>query len=82
MSAFVNHQVVGLGEPSLAELTDEFTFWSHFATEIRPTIIIIDSHYGEHDGGLAFVWLLNSTQHEVSGSAQRFPQMMICEKIR
>lgn len=60
MSAFVNHQVVGLGEPSLAELTDEFTFWSHFATEIRPTIIIVDSHYGEHDGGLAFVWLLNS----------------------
>lgn len=48
--ALVDHQVVGLGEPSLAELADELALWSHLTTKVRPTIIVINSHHRKHCG--------------------------------
>jgi hypothetical protein len=54
VGTLVNHQVVGFGEASLAELAHEFTLWPHFTTEIRPTVVIINSHYRKHFGWLSF----------------------------
>lgn len=50
MGALVDHQVVGLGEPTLAVLADELAFWAQFASEI-PCVLFVNLHHGEH-----FVW--------------------------
>lgn len=50
MGALVDHQVVRLGEPTLAVLADEFAFWAQFASEI-PCVLFVNLHHGEH-----FVW--------------------------
>lgn len=50
MGPFVYHQVVGLGEPTLAVLADELAFWAQFASEI-PCVVLVNLHHGEH-----FVW--------------------------
>lgn len=48
MCALVYHQIVRFRKPSLAIFANEFTLWSHFTTKIRPTVIVINSHYCEH----------------------------------
>lgn len=50
MGPFVYHQVVRLGEPTLAVLADELAFWAQFASEI-PCVVLVNLHHGEH-----FVW--------------------------
>lgn len=50
MGAFVDHQVVGLREPTLAVLANELAFWAQFASEI-PCVLFVNLHHGEH-----FVW--------------------------
>lgn len=50
MGALVDHQVVGLGEPTLAVLAHELALWPHLATEVGPTVVIVNSHHGEHFG--------------------------------
>lgn len=50
MGAFVDHQVVGFREPTLAVLADELAFWAQFASEI-PCVLFVNLHHGEH-----FVW--------------------------
>lgn len=47
VGAFVNHQVVGLGEPTLAILADELALWAQFTPKI-PGVIFVDLHHGEH----------------------------------
>lgn len=47
----VNHQVVGLGEPTLAILADELAFWAQLTPEIP--CVFVDLHHGEH-----FVWAM------------------------
>lgn len=46
--ALVYHQVVRLGETPLAILANELTLGAHLATEIRPAVIVVDSHYSKH----------------------------------
>lgn len=46
--ALVYHQIVGLGETPLAILANELTLRTHLATEIRPAVIVVDSHYSKH----------------------------------
>lgn len=48
MGALVYHQIIRFGEASLAKFAHKFTLWPHFTTEIRPTVVIIDSHYRKH----------------------------------
>lgn len=48
MGALVNHQIVRFGETPLAILANELTLWTHLAAEIRPAVIVVDSHYSEH----------------------------------
>lgn len=48
MGALVYHQIVGFCETPLAVLANEFTLWTHLAAEIRPAVIVVDSHYSEH----------------------------------
>lgn len=48
VGAFVYHQVVRLGETPLAILANELTLGAHLATEIRPAVIVVDSHYSKH----------------------------------
>lgn len=47
MGPFVDHQVVGLGEPPLAVLAHELAFWAQFASEI-PGVLLVNLHHGEH----------------------------------
>lgn len=46
--ALVYHQIVWLGETPLAILANELTLRTHLATEIRPAVIVVDSHYSKH----------------------------------
>lgn len=48
MGALVYHQIVGFVETPLAILANELTLWTHLAAEIRPAVIVVDSHYSEH----------------------------------
>lgn len=48
VGALVYHQVVRLGETPLAILANELTLGAHLATEIRPAVIVVDSHYSKH----------------------------------
>lgn len=48
--ALVYHQVVGLGEPTLAILADELALGAQLAPEV-PGVVLVDLHHGEH-----FVW--------------------------
>lgn len=47
MGPFVDHQVVGLREPTLAVLAHELAFWAQFASEI-PCVVLVNLHHGEH----------------------------------
>lgn len=57
MGALVYHQIIRFGEASLAEFAHEFALWSHFTTEIRPTVVIFNSHYRKHFGRFFFLKL-------------------------
>lgn len=46
----MNHQVIRLGEPTLAILADKLALWPQLTPEI-PCVILVDLHHGEH-----FVW--------------------------
>lgn len=48
MGSLVYHQIIRFGEASLAKFAHKFTLWSHLTAEIRPTIVIINSHYRKH----------------------------------
>ena len=50
VGALVDHEVVGLGEASLAVLADEFALCSHFAPELT-TVLRLNGHYGKHCNG-------------------------------
>lgn len=47
---FVNHEIVGLGEPALTVLADELTLGPHLAPELAAAVLVLDLHYGEHRG--------------------------------
>ena len=53
VGALVNHQIVGFCKASLAEFAHKFTLWSHLTTKIRPTVVIINSHYRKHFSNFA-----------------------------
>lgn len=48
VGAFVDHEVVALGEAALAVLADELALGTHLATELPTAHIVIDLHYREH----------------------------------
>jgi len=48
MCTLVYHQIVGFCKTPLAVLANELTLWTHLAAEIRPAIIVVDSHYSKH----------------------------------
>lgn len=50
MGAFMYHQIIGLSEPTLAELAHKLAFLAEFAPKV-PGVIFVDLHHGEH-----FVW--------------------------
>uniref|UniRef100_A0A1E1WFZ3 Uncharacterized protein n=1 Tax=Pectinophora gossypiella TaxID=13191 RepID=A0A1E1WFZ3_PECGO len=50
VGALMNHQVVGLREPALTVLADEFALLAQLTPEV-PCVIFVDLHHSEH-----FVW--------------------------
>lgn len=56
VGALVNHQIVGFCKASLAEFAHKFTLWSHLTTKIRPTVVIINSHYRKHFSNFSFLF--------------------------
>ena len=49
----VDHEVVGLGEATLAVLADKLALGSHLAPKLA-TVVRLDGHYGKHSrGGMA-----------------------------
>lgn len=54
VGALVDHQVVRLGEPALAVLAHKLALWPHLATEVGPTVVIVNSHHREHFVGVVF----------------------------
>lgn len=50
MSALVDHQIVGLGESSLAIFAHKFALGPHFAPKLA-TLVRLNGHYGEHGRG-------------------------------
>lgn len=49
----VDHEVVGLGEATLAVLADKLALGSHLAPKLA-TVVRLDGHYGKHRrGGMA-----------------------------
>jgi hypothetical protein len=51
VSAFVDHEVVALGEAALAVLADEFALGPHLPPEVPRPVLVLDLHYREHVGG-------------------------------
>jgi hypothetical protein len=62
VGALVYHQIIRFGEATLAKFANKFTLWSHFTTEIGPTVVIIDSHYRKHFGRFWICFLLFATR--------------------
>lgn len=48
VSTLVYHQIIRFCKTPLAILANELTLRTHLAAEIRPTVIVVDSHYSKH----------------------------------
>jgi hypothetical protein len=81
VSTLVYHQVIWFGEASLTKFAHKFTLWSHLTTKIRPTVVIINSHYRKHFGFLNFqffffVFLIQSSTFALVD--ERWENVFVC----
>lgn len=51
VGALVDHEVVRLGEAALAVLADELALGAHLAPKLRPPLVRLHLHDGEHGAG-------------------------------
>lgn len=57
VGTFMDHQIIWFSESSLTIFAYVFTLWAHFTAEVRPTIVVINSHNGEHFEDFFFYYL-------------------------
>lgn len=78
VGTFMDHQIIWFSKSSLTIFAYVFTLWTHFTAEVRPTIVVINSHNGEHFEDLfvllLFCFIMSLTYAHVSVLIDRFAE--------
>lgn len=78
VGALVYHEVVRFGEAPLAVFTNELALGPHLPTEVRPTVIVINSHYRKHFAADSALLLTSLCTHRlmVDSQTRRFAESL------